>query len=77
MQFSIVFVLLASVAAVHSAAVPDGASEIRDLFKRQGRTAAECASIGAAHCSNTGAACPIGCLCSGGNLPNGGCCACT
>ncbi|TDZ14517.1 hypothetical protein Cob_v012636 [Colletotrichum orbiculare MAFF 240422] len=78
MQFSTIITLLASVAAVHSAAVAE--PEVRavaSLIKRQGSTAAQCAAIKAQHCSNTGAACPIGCLCSGGNLPDGGCCACT
>ncbi|KAF6841874.1 hypothetical protein CMUS01_03416 [Colletotrichum musicola] len=74
MQFSTVFAVLASIATVHAAAAAEPhVREVASLMARQ----RDCASIGAKSCSNTGAACPIGCLCSGGNLPGGGCCACT
>ncbi|KAL0944499.1 uncharacterized protein CTRU02_202386 [Colletotrichum truncatum] len=57
MQFSTVIALLASVAAVHSAAVAEPG----------------CASSNLKHCKNGVTACPIGCFCPGGNLPDGGC----
>ncbi|KAF9881695.1 hypothetical protein CkaCkLH20_00841 [Colletotrichum karsti] len=76
MQFSTIITLLASVAAVHSAAVAE--PEVRavsSLLKRQGLTPAQCAANNLRHCNNSNEPCPNGCICPGGNLPDGGCCA--
>ncbi|KAF6822445.1 hypothetical protein CPLU01_12000 [Colletotrichum plurivorum] len=78
MQFSTVFAVLASIATVHGAAVAEPhVREVASLMARQ----RDCASIGAKSCSNTvstvlAAHSPLR-FCSGGNLPGGGCCACT
>ncbi|WYZ45162.1 hypothetical protein EsH8_VIII_000478 [Colletotrichum jinshuiense] len=77
MHFPTVLALLASVVAVQSAIVAQ--PEVRavaSLLKRQGLTPAQCASSNLAHCKNGVELCPGVCICSGGNLPNGGCCAC-
>ncbi|TDZ25245.1 hypothetical protein Cob_v001994 [Colletotrichum orbiculare MAFF 240422] len=81
MQFSYIVVLLVSAVTVQSTTVGDPALRaLAKLVPRQGQTPESCYNAGQKWCQTRGpkgTACPKGCLCNGGNLPKGGCCACT